>query len=178
MLLGNYYGDLIFIFGGAEAAFRIMKRERVTFDEWSTGWCFWNAFGTFVKKKKKGKGREKNKREIHRAKVKVSSLRKVWKSLVVRGEKGAKASFDIGAYVLIYIRKKHFVPSNLTLYVDFSFSKKRSSRICPFFINRETSIFHHLGGITYLRPIVEMSVNLFLFPSAYQQDRSPRTTTQ
>lgn len=33
MLLGNYYGDLIFIFGGAEAAFRIMKRERVTFDE-------------------------------------------------------------------------------------------------------------------------------------------------
>lgn len=59
---------------------------------------FWNL----CKKKKKGKGREKNKREIHRAKVKVSSLRKVWKSLVVRGEKGAKASFDIGAYVLIY----------------------------------------------------------------------------
>lgn len=146
MLLGNYYGDLIFIFGGAEAAFRIMKRERVTFDEWSTGWCFWNAFGTFVKKKKKGKGREKNKREIHRAKVKVSSLRKVWKSLVVRGEKGAKASFDIGAYVLIYIRKKHFVPSNLTLYVNFSFSKKHWSWICP------VSLFYQSRNIDFPPP--------------------------
>lgn len=67
---------------------------------------FWNL----CRKKKKGKGREKNKREIHRAKVKVSSLRKVWKSLVVRGEKGAKASFDIGAYnIYIYARSISFL---------------------------------------------------------------------